>query len=413
MSGEFFAKYFEYIGATEAPKIYHRWSILSCVGALVGRQVWLPFGHNKIYANMYIWLVGNPGARKGTAMNCAKNLLHILKYNKISPQRLSPEMFLAQLQKMNLPNMEALSELDIEAISMDAPCEIYVVADEVADFIRGNAEFCKTLCNLWDNLPYYDHPKLHGKSVYVHQPTVNMIGGITPEDIMESVPPAAVGQGFFSRLILVHSEPTGIKIPRPPTPTEEITNEMVEELQRICAAAKGEITIATDAERLLKQIYEKFSGIDSVQFRHYNSRRHTHLLKLCILFAVLDEGTIVEGNHVLKANTLLCVTEPRMPKALGEFGKARNATVAHNILEALKTTPAAMTIKELWKLTANDLNKMEELLEVIKGLEFAEKIQRIDLGGKTGFLPLYRQRAPWFKGYTWEEKGFLYAEEMI
>lgn len=413
MSKDFFAKYFDYIGATEAPKIYHRWSILSCVGALLGRQTYLPFGHNMIYPNMYVWLVGNPGARKGTAMNCAKLLLHELKYNKLSPQRLSPEMFLAQLQKMNLPDMEALSDLDIEAVSLDAPCEVYVVADEMADFIRGNAEFCKTLCNLYDNLPYYDHPKLHGKSVYVHQPTVNIIGGITPEDIMSSIPPVAAGQGFFSRLILVHAEPTGIKISRPPSPSKECINAMAEELQAICAAVKGEISIAEDADRLLQKIYEKFTGIDSVQFRHYNSRRHTHLLKLCILFAALDEGCTIRGDHVLKANTLLCVTEPRMPKALGEFGKAKNATVAHNILEALKTTPTAMTIKELWKLTANDLNKMEELLEIVKGLEFAEKIQRVDLGGKTGFLPLYRQRPPWYKGYTWDEKGFLYAEEMI
>jgi hypothetical protein len=414
-SEAFFPKYFRYVGPTEAPAIYHRWTIISAVGALLARQFYLPFGHNTIYPNMYVWLVGPPGARKGTAMNPMKNVLRELQYKKISPQRLSPEMFLSQLQKLNLPEAtDILSELEIEELPMDEiPCEIYVVADELADFIRGNSDFCKVLTNLWDNLPSYDHPKLHGRSVYIHKPTINIIGGITPEDIMLSVPPSAIGQGFFSRLILVHSEPTGIQITMPPVPSKDSLYEVVMAMTEMMEKVQGKATIAADAERILDAIYKKFVGIDNVQFKHYNSRRFVHLLKVCLIFAALDCSLVIRKEHVLKANTLMYVTEQRMPKALGEFGKAKNASVTHNVIEALKSTTVPLTIKDLWRLTVNDLNKMEDLVEIIKGLEMAEKIQRISISGKIGFMPLNKHAEAWHTGLTWDEKGFLYAEEMV
>jgi len=414
---DFFRTYFRYIGHTEAPKTYHRWAIISTVAALLGRQFYLPFGHSRIYPNMYVWLVGAPGARKGTALGPIKNLLYAIKYGKLSPQRLSPEMFLAQLQKMALPqNLSILEDLEIDSMPMQSPCEMFVVADEIADFIRGNTDFCKVLCNLWDNLPYYDHPKLHGKSVYVHEPTVNWTGGITPEDIMLSVPPEAVGQGLFSRVILVHSEPTGIKIRIPSSPSEEATNDMIALMKKVMTV-KGEATITEAAGLQLDAIYDRFPGIDSSQFRHYNSRRFTHLLKLALVLAATDTTTVIGEDHILKANTILTSTEYRMPKALGEFGRAKHAGVAHAILECLKSNGKPVSVRDLWKLTVNDLNRHEDLLEILNNLKLAEKIQQVRFkeAGKdmVGFLPKYKSSSNWQEGLLWTGKDFLFPEEML
>lgn len=410
---EFFNLYFDYIGKTEAPKIYNRWMAISMISAILARQTWLPFGHGTIYPNQFIWLVGQPGARKGTALGPIKNLLRGIQFKKVSPQRLSPEMFLSQLQRLNAPkSIELMSDIEIEELEFNSPCEMYVLADEIGDFIRGNTEFVKILTNLYDNLPFYDHPKLHGKSVYVHEPTINFTGGITPEDITLTVPPETMGQGFFSRLILIYSEPTGIRITIPESPNEGAMQLLMRRLKDIAATVKGPMEIPADSQDLLKNIYTRFPGINSTQFQHYNSRRFTHLLKISIIMAAMDCTTRISMIHVLKANTILNAAEVRMPKALGEFGRARHAVITHKIVELLKVATAPLTLKDMWHHVVNDLNQMEDLIKIIRGLQYAEKIQQLEVGGKSGFMLLHKPEKKWQGGLVLEDKSFLFPEEL-
>jgi len=87
---------------------------------------------------------------------------------------------------------------------------------------------------------------------------------------------------------------------------------------------------------------------------------------------------------VLLASSLLSFTEAQMPKALGEFGKSRNAEAANKIMQKLYETKRPLTIVELWKVVNNDLEKMKDLGEMLANLQQADKVQVI--AGK-GFLP--------------------------
>jgi hypothetical protein len=94
----FYDKYFRYIGKTESPRIYHRWTAVSLLAALLGRRMFIPFGHDNIYPNQYILLVGDPGTRKGTAINPAKRLLKHSGYLRFAPDKLSTERFIIELE---------------------------------------------------------------------------------------------------------------------------------------------------------------------------------------------------------------------------------------------------------------------------------------------------------------------------
>src|SRR6187402_2504281 len=93
-----FDMYFEYVKDTESPKVYHRWSIISAVATALGRRCWLPFGANRIFPNMYIMLVGNPGTRKSVAIKGVRKVLSAAGYDKFSAERTSKEKFLLDLQ---------------------------------------------------------------------------------------------------------------------------------------------------------------------------------------------------------------------------------------------------------------------------------------------------------------------------
>ena len=93
-----FDLYFEYVKDTESPKIFHRWSLIASVGALLGRQYYMPFGTTRIFPNQYIMLIGNPGTRKSSAIKTAKKILAHTGYDTFAAEKTTKEKFLLDLE---------------------------------------------------------------------------------------------------------------------------------------------------------------------------------------------------------------------------------------------------------------------------------------------------------------------------
>jgi len=72
----FLHDYHIFTSGNEAPQIFHRWAALSCLSHAVGRKVWVQWGIlGNVYPHLYLIFVGDPGSKKSTAMNIAKNLI--------------------------------------------------------------------------------------------------------------------------------------------------------------------------------------------------------------------------------------------------------------------------------------------------------------------------------------------------
>ena len=404
----FFDAYFEYVGDTEAPILYHRWSAISMLGALLSRSVWFPFGHSKIYPNQYIMLMGSPGARKSSAIGISRKLLRDVGYNRFAPDRLSKERFLMEMRPVRDEELDS----DLVDLVFDAPSELYVVAEEFTDFVgHGGIEFMTMLTKLWDNMDRYEHPKIHGKSVVVEKPTVNILGGNTVQGLALALPPEALGNGFMSRLIFVHAEPTGKKITFPSPISQSLAQNLIDRLEEIKGTVAGEVSYTPEARNLLDRMYKEFADVDDHRFKHYSTRRFTHLLKICIILAASDLRTLITGEDTLNANTILHYTELRMPKALGEFGRSRYSDTAHTILDILAHATKPFTMNELWKVVAKDLTKINELGDIIKNLIAAEKLQVVTIKGKQGYMPMHKELKQWDASLL--NTSFLHEEEYI
>lgn len=391
---DFFSLYFEYAGANvnEPPNIYHRWTALSIIGTMLGRQCWFPFGHSEIFPNQYIMLMGEPGSRKSTAINIGTKLLKKLGYTRFAADRTSKERFLMDMRQTDV----AIHEEDLDALELDGPSESYIVAEEFTDFTgAGNIDFLTCLTKLWDNPEEYKHPKIHGKSVNIHLPTVNILSGNTLQNFSLAFPPEAIGNGFLSRLIFIYGESTGRKITFPTPPDPLISELTVTYLKEIREKIKGEMTVDPAAKSLCDELYIKFKGLDDPRFKNYATRRFTHLLKLAIIIAASELTTIIVEEHLLKANTVLYYAEIRMPKALGEYGRSKYSEVSGQVMAILDKATVPVTIHQLWKILAKDLTKMSELLEIVKNLQFAGKIQTKTIGNNQGLLPKHEIIEGW------------------
>lgn len=407
---DFFQDYFEYVGInkSEPPASFHRWSAVSMIGALLGRQCYLPFGHSNIYPNQYVMIMGSPGTRKSSAINIATKLLRLTGYKRFSSDRTSKERFLMDMS----PITDSTDLDDILDLTADEPSETYVAIGEFTDFIgQGNMEFVTMLTNLWDCPGSYTNPKIHGKSVEVNKPVVNILGGNTAQGFTLAFPPEALGNGFLSRLIFVHGEPTGRKITFPKPPDILVEANLVERMKEIKKKIKGEFSVSVEAEKVFDKIYTEAVDIDDNRFKHYSTRRLTHLIKLCMCIAASDLRMVISKDDVLKANALLYHTEKKMPKALGEFGKSRYSDISNTILDILSQTKKPLNANEIFKLVSQDIGKMVECVEVIKNLQHADKIQLITMLGKTGYMPKHNQLKQWDSSLINEE--WLLEEEKI
>lgn len=389
------------IDQSEAPAIYHRWVCLSIMGAYLGRDCWINFGIGLIYPNQYIMLMGSPGTRKGSAMGPGKRLLKTVGYSRFSADKTSKERFLMDMKQFD--NVAGLE--DLENLTMDAPAESYIMSGEFTDFVgQGNMEFITMLTNLWDNLDKYKQPKITGKSVEVEKPTVNLLGGNTPDGFALAFPPEALGNGFLSRTLLIHADPTSNRIAWPEALDDlqlhTLGMRMVEAKQRMA----GQIAVSAAARAIGKEIYETEIPVDDARFTHYQQRRFIHLLKIALLLAVYDQKATIDPVHIIRANTMLVAAERVMPRALGEFGASRHSLVAGKILQHLAHSRLPQVPNDLWKVVSRDLSKMTELIEILQGLKSADKIQVMRVAGKDGYMAKHTIKKEWpahLLDFTW------------
>jgi len=407
---DFLSLYLKYTAKTECPKFFHRWTSLSILAAWLGKDISLPFGHFKVYPNMYCMFIGLAGTKKSTAIKIGAELLKAAGYKHFAARKTRQEKFLIDMAEQSYKTNDTevdILEQNLFGDSSDfyesmPPSEMYVPADEINNFIGvGNLDFMSILGELWDYEGIYDYKLKNSTDVFIPYPCINILGGNTHAGFNKLFPPEAIEQGFFSRMLFIYAEPTGIKYTIPPAKDLDLRRLLIIQLHKIKQIVRGTVSITPEAFNLLDRIYKRWVGIDDPRFEAYANRRDGHLLKLCLITMAAKLRTSIQEEDVIFANTVLTFTEHLMPKALGEFGKARNSEITHKVMQFIDAAMEPVTFHTLWKFIHKDLDKREQLAEILGNLTIADKIQAIIPEGKSipaGYLPLKKIRDDGIKG---------------
>lgn len=380
MQPDFFSEYLDYTSGGETPAFFNRWSCIGMIGAWMGRQIYCPFGNAHLHTNQYIMLIGNAGTKKSTAIKTAKRLLREAGYSHFSATKISKEKFLLDLGTGDEGNEKNLGNiLDQNLWGDDNSSDVretWICADEFNEFFANNIlEFVSTLGDLWDwEGPPYENRIKNGQSVIIPNPTINILSGNTPTAFATAFPPEIVGQGFFSRLLVIHAKPTGIKVTWPEKVDEQRTAYMVERLQAIKGYHFGEVNYTPAAKALVDKIYKSWKPLADVRFESYGNRRLTHLLKLSLVHAATRMSKEIDDIDVVRANTVLHHAEQFMGEAFGEFGASKMSTQVHKIMQVLENEPGLNTV-QLWSHVQSDFDKLDSFVTCLSGIQHAGKIQ--------------------------------------
>ncbi len=388
---DIFDVYFDLMEHTESPYIYHRWCLISGVGTLLGRQVYLPFGSKNIYPNQYICLIGTPGSRKGSAIDPLAEMIEESGYEHFAGDRSSKGQFLIDWEYgfdrisrgEDEDNGMGLDDELFGASGEDEVKEAFICAEELQDFLgNGNSDFISMLTKVWNILPKYTDRLKNSKSVWINKPIINLLGGATPTTFTSMFSKGVLGQGMLSRLILIYGEGARQKITIPPPLDPELRSQLILYLRKIRTELHGECTLSKAAYTAVDYIYHNYADLEDGRLADYNNRRFIHLLKLSIIIAVMDLRLEIQEDDVIKANTILGYTETFMPKALGEFGKSKTAETAHSVMSMIDAAPGGLTIHTIWKSVNTELDCLEDLAKILQKLTTSDKIKLIKPGDR-------------------------------
>lgn len=378
ISNETIRKYLRYVADTEPPVLHHIWSLVGVMSANLGRRCYYELGCLTIFPNQYILLVGDPGVRKSTAMGYAKRFIKNNSRIRIAPddtggqrQGLISAMLGEGMDDDFVEELltEGLGELDSSDIAVpirphsDDRHTMFVYASEFASFLgQSSYELIVFLTKTWDG---EDHNyTLKNSKCVLEKPLINLLGGTTPVAISSALPMEVVGQGFLSRVVLVHAD-SSKRVARPQPLDENVYSEIRKIFDYVSENVQGKFTETKDAQEYLDSLYEQDVKISDTRFVYYKTRRHTHLIKLAMSICALRGSQNIIREDIEDAQTILELTEVSMPNALGEFGLSPLGYARQKLLDFINKSPEPFTAEQLWYIMQRDM-KPNDFGQVLK-----------------------------------------------
>ena len=377
----------------EAADFSYLWAGLSCIAAQLARNVYIPFGNGKIYPNLYVMFVGDPGKRKSTAIKDLKKRIKAAGYQNICGDKVTMQKYLLDLAGVGEGSIEDsnITEFNL-GITLGANdyVESYINQDEFSDFIGiNNYPFISLLGNFWDIDEPYVYRTKNGQSIEIPSPIVNILGATTPSQFNTIFPPAISEQGFLSRLIIVNIPESKRKIARPLPSDANVIEKVVDGLKAV-RKLSGELVMSDAVWAKLEEIYLSWQPVEDTRFAHYSTRRHTQLLKLCILSTCSRYTIEMSVDDVVFANTLLSFTEHFMPQALGQFGKNKDGDVNSKVISYLRSSfPTAKSLQDIIIPISTETDVLS-LQKILTNLVVAEKVVATSNGKYLPKLPSYK-----------------------
>jgi hypothetical protein len=256
---------------------------------------------------------------------------------------------------------------DTEQMEIDEADKQHLVAtcDEFSRFIgQNNSQMLDFLTSTWDGEGF--EYRTTTKKIDINSPLLNLIGCTTPVSLAGSMPPAAAGQGFLSRMILVYGAKKYKEIPRPKPPELVFVNQVKETLDHAFCMLNGEFDETPDARAYSESLYGWTLEITDSRFGYYAERRYTHLIKLSMCLAAGRRSHTIVRDDYEEAHRILRATERGMSDALGEFGMNPLAALKQQVLEFMRNT-LMMPVEDLRSHFHRDA-RSNEFTEVLNDL---------------------------------------------
>jgi len=360
----------EFVEETESPRQYWLWGGVSTIASALQRKVWLRFGMEKIYPNLYVLLVGPPAQRKDAAVSFSRRILTDLGVPTAADSS-SKRRFTSSLEKTR----------ETEQFYLEGKpamqCAMSIVSGEFSDLFAVNLkEMVECLTSVYDSRDIWKYETEGKGQDKLYNVCVNLIAATTPEWIMDNLPASAIGGGFTSRFVIVYADKVYKRVTIPWVRNiEDLFNpEQYEKQMKIYEALKtdlmhihsdlvGEFAWSREAYSLFdswyKKVDERLKAVPDERLHPFVGRMHTIVLKTAMSLRVgYSDQLLIEPPEVEAAIGLLEGVLATASDAFGGQGRSKMGPDTQRVMGQLKVLKVA-SFRELMKLNYIHLNKTD------------------------------------------------------
>src|SRR5882672_725201 len=354
----------EYTADLESPEIFRRWTAIATIGATLEQKVWA-HTTDKIYPNMYTFIVGHPGVGKSRTISAARRLCEAIEGYPIGPQSVSKASLVDALKKSRRSVTNVALGISEEYNSM-----ILFSDDWQVTMSEWNKELIAGLTTFYDVIASYSEMKRTKEiDIKIKAPQLNILAGSTPSQLMTTMPEGSWEQGFTSRAMFIFSDDRHINetaFGRKEKNPEDLIHDL-----HVISSLWGQLG---NAENFIAQVDNwRRAGMPPVpnhpRLLHYNSRRFVHLLKLCIIVCV-DRGQklIITEEDYKRALSWLIEAEMHMPNLFQAGAGNADANAMQEIAHYVKAL-GQVEEGDLIKFATNKIpaQSLQRILDLMVG----------------------------------------------
>jgi len=325
--GSWIDGFMEYTKDLPSPEIFRKWSAIAAVAGALERKVWIyvPAFKANLYPNMYTVLVGPPATGKTIVTSITQDLWGKLGDHHVAPNAVSRASLMDALR-----DAERALIIPTQTPPQVKFNSLLIVANELGVFVPSyDPDFMNTLTDIYDGKRYGEKKRGNDLSYVIQHPQLNLIAATTPSYLNGVMPEGAWDQGFISRVMLIYSGEQSTRDIFVGTPDQ--ANEFSELLSDLKLIGKmyGKFVFAEDCAKAISA-WAKLRGPpvpEHPKLQHYNGRRITHLLKLCMVSAASrGNDFVIQLDHYHEALDWLLEAETYMPdifKSMAQGGDAK------------------------------------------------------------------------------------------
>ena len=279
-----------------------------CAG--LGRGCYLSIGDDWHHPRIFALHVGRSGrGRKGTSTKLVTRIMRSLK------ERHEDVAF--QTHTGGLSSREGLVMMIhdgfMEGKQEIAPVHderLWILESEFANILhqtrRDGNTLSAALRDAWDGTSI--KPATKTTPVFASKPHINLLGHITPAEMLDLMKARELSNGFANRFIMIWAEQAGLD-PFPGYTTSEEVEALADRTADVLRFAQADRFVDRDHSRmqLSPEARERYSslyrdalqdGASSDRVAGLLIRRAPYLLRLAMLFALTDKSVVIELHHL-------------------------------------------------------------------------------------------------------------------
>jgi len=366
----FIRDYMTFVERDEAHPNYHLWGCLVVIATLVGRKVWFRRAYQRVYANIYVILVGPQGNRKTAARDICHDFLAQVGGVAFACEATTREQLIKEMTQSQFPfRHNGVDE-------MYAPMTI--LATEFKEFLSIDpGRMINFLTAVYDR-DYYDY-SVRGRidADVLTNPYLNILACETPDWLTDRLKERIVSGGFSRRVVYVYEVEHARFVDNDLTPAAQAARtRMLRDAIRFKNVV-GELSFSPECQEFYNHWYlHPAPPPDPVLAGFYESK-HTLATKIAMLVSLSESNSmIIEQKHFEGALGIISAAEKNMARVFVGSGRNELSHVAVKAYDVIEKAGKPVSEKQVLVHLFSDCRNAAERDDVIAHLVRSGKVVR-------------------------------------